>query len=97
MSKKYLTLTKEDYTEALENNICTIVFEKLNGELREMQATLIPDLLPTTEKELTEEKLDRPRRKQSTASLAVYDLVSGVWRSFRLGSVLVFKKLKRPE
>ena len=66
----------------LKNNIATIVFEKVNGDLRKMRCTLKESMLP----KYTSEKSDK-ERKTSEHTLAVYDVDEEGWRSFRLNSI----------
>jgi hypothetical protein len=61
-----------------------VKFTKLNGDERIMTCTLNPELLPPVEiKEVT----DKPERKKSDTSIAVYDLTAKAWRSFVTKSV----------
>jgi hypothetical protein len=66
----------------LKNNVATIVFEKVNGDLRKMKCTLKESMLP----KYTSEKSDK-ERKVPEHTLAVYDLDEEGWRSFRLNSI----------
>lgn len=62
-----------------------VYFTKINGEKREMRCTLRPDLLPPTYvNEQTEEKKFHEENREV---IAVWDLVKGGWRSFRVDSV----------
>jgi AAA+ ATPase superfamily predicted ATPase len=93
MRKKYLELTKEDYIKALKHGISRVVFEKVNGDIREMFATLDESLIPKTEKELAEEKLDLPKRKSNDNVVSVFDMQAQSWRAFRILNVIGFNKL----
>lgn len=68
--------------EHLKNGVVTVVFEKLDGSLREMRCTLKPESLP----QLLQES-ETPRRAVNDDVMAVWDLDNGGWRSFRLDSV----------
>lgn len=68
----------------LANNICTISFTKVNGELREMPCTLRKDLLPPAP---VTESTDKAERKRSDNSLSVWCVDANGWRSFRYDSV----------
>ena len=60
----------------------TVTFTKKDGSERIMECTLSPDLIPekTTVTETS-------TRKQSTTSIAAYDLQAKGWRSFILKNV----------
>lgn len=62
----------------------TVVFEKTDGSLRTMKATLFPELIPTVPES------NNPR-KQSEAAIRVFDLDKKEWRSFRFDSVKEIK------
>jgi len=69
---------KQDLTD----NIVTVVFEKIDGSLREMRCTLKSEYLPP---QLLLE--DKPQRAQSDSTLSVWDIDNGGWRSFRIDSI----------
>ena len=71
-----------NYIDELKNNICTVVFTKVNGEARRMRCTLQENLLPAKETEST--------RKQNDDVVSVWDLENEGWRSFRKDSVVDF-------
>ena len=77
------------YLNNLHNNICFVQFTKMDGTLRGMRCTLRPDMLPT-QTDLEE----HTQRKQTTESIAVWDLEVKGWRSFRNDSVIDFKVLE---
>jgi hypothetical protein len=60
----------------------TITFTKKDGTERVMNCTLRSDMLPAVEI-----KEDKTPRKQSTSSIAVYDLDAQGWRSFTVNAV----------
>ncbi len=68
--------------ETLEGNVVTVTFEKVDGTLREMRCTLLPEYLP---KMLTEEGSEtQVNRIRDPNILSVWDIDSGGWRSIRL-------------
>ena len=69
--------------ELLKSNIVDVVFRKLNGEKRELKCTLFPSYLPVTDGPIKESK-------ENDTSLAVWDLESNGWRSFRYDSVISY-------
>lgn len=78
---------KSEIIESLKNNICKVVFTKVNGEERVMSCTLNESILPIVVKEIEEKA---PREKTQDA-LAVWDTDKGAWRSFRWDSLKEFK------
>ena len=66
----------------LDTTVVNVTFIKKDGATRIMKCTLKPELLP--EVVLNEEKI--PRR-QSSSTMAVYDLDADGWRSFTLTSI----------
>ena len=71
--------------QTLENGVHTVVFTKLNGEVRELYCTLDTQELPVSDKELLTENTTK---KQNDEALAVWDLDKKAWRAFRLDSII---------
>lgn len=80
---------RTSYLSSLYNNICFVNFTKMDGTLRGMRCTLRSDMLPP-QTDLEE----HTQRKQTTESIAVWDLEVKGWRSFRTDSVIDFKVLE---
>ena len=80
---------RTSYLNSLYNNICFVNFTKMDGTLRGMRCTLRSDMLPA-QTDLEE----HTQRKQTTESVAVWDLEVKGWRSFRTDSVIEFKVLE---
>ena len=80
---------RTSYLNSLYNNICFVNFTKMDGTLRGMRCTLRSDMLPP-QTDLEE----HTQRKQTTESIAVWDLEVKGWRSFRTDSVIEFKVLE---
>jgi hypothetical protein len=68
--------------ELLKNNVATVTFTKKDGTQRVMKCTLKPDLLPA---QVVNE--DKPAKKKSETSIAVFDLEIRAWRSISYDSV----------
>ena len=62
----------------LRTNVVKISFNKVDGTERTMNCTLMPELLPPV---VVSE--DKKERKESTSSIAVFDVDLKEWRSFR--------------
>ena len=73
-------MNRAELKSTLQNEIATVTFEKADGTLREMRCTLKSSFLP-------EQKEDRKERAENEATLAVWDIDNGGWRSFRMDSI----------
>ena len=71
----------EEVKAGLESTKATVVFQKVDGTLREMHCTLKPEYLPPLEGGHVSKPLN-------DEVLAVWDLDKNGWRSFRLDSVV---------
>ena len=71
----------EEVKAGLESTNATVIFQKVDGSLREMHCTLQPQFLPPLEEGHKSKPVD-------TDVLAVWDLDKNGWRSFRLDSVI---------
>jgi len=80
-------MTKVEMKEALVKGVCTVVFQKLNGEERTMKCTLDPKVLPTPVS--SDEEVNRNRAPNEEVQV-VWDVESNGWRSFRVDSVKEF-------
>ena len=69
----------------MQTEIVNLTFRKTDGTLRNMRCTLLPKFLPEAIVS------DKPKRKVSEESLAVFDLEKNEWRSFRYDSVTEIK------
>ena len=76
-------MTKNEMKQALAEKVCTVVFQKLNGEERIMECTTNIEMMPENA---------RPRSSISGREdvIAAYDVRSAGWRSFRIDSVKEF-------
>jgi hypothetical protein len=83
-------LTREQVKEMLRSGEVTIEFEKADGSMRNMRATLscsiIPEVPPATNR----------TRKPNDDVLAVYDVQVGGWRSFRWNNLRLVGKEELP-
>ena len=76
---------RDQLLKDLRENVMAVYFTKVNGDKREMRCTLMPSLLPPNYmKEETEEKKFHDENKDV---LAVWDVMKGGWRSFRIDSI----------
>ncbi|MBT6472547.1 MAG: DUF2693 domain-containing protein [Candidatus Marinimicrobia bacterium] len=78
-----------DYRNLLKSNICEVTFTKVDGYTRVMTCTLQAEAIPEDKK-----PKGTSTRKMSDETIAVYDIITEDWRSFRIDSVTEFKVLK---
>lgn len=78
--------TKSVLPELLKTCVVTVTFTKKDGTERVMKCTLRPDLLPP---QVVNE--DKPAKKKSETSIAVYDLEINAWRSITYDTVSIIQ------
>ena len=71
--------------ELLQNGTVSIVFEKADGTIREMNCTLNPTEMPP--QLLTEQQNAAKVRNENPDLLAVWDVDANGWRSFHVSKV----------
>lgn len=77
-------LDQYNLKEVLTNGVATVIFEKIDGSLREMRCTMNPALMPQ-QLQLLREEGDKRTAPEGLA--VVWDLDLGEWRSFRIDRV----------
>jgi hypothetical protein len=70
--------TREELNNALSNNIVRVTFNKVNGEQRIMDCTLMEGVLPPTK---------GVGKKENDEVMSVWDTGKQDWRSFRVSNV----------
>ena len=73
-------MNKQELKERLGVGVVKITFEKADGTLREMNATLDPQVLPTPV--ASDEEINRNRAPNEEVQV-VWDIDAQGWRSFR--------------
>jgi len=68
----------------LNKQTVEVTFTKVNGDIRVMECTLDPNVLP---KVVVNEDAPKREKKRSDTSLAVYDVKAEGWRSFIIKNV----------
>jgi len=76
---------KYDLKETLRDGVFTVVFEKVDGTMREMECTLNPTFMPP--QLLTEQQESAKIRNENDDVLAVWDTQAKGWRSFHVSKV----------
>lgn len=79
---------KEFLKHTLKKQVCEVTFTKVNGDIRVMDCTLDPSVLPAP---VVKESSDKPARKSPENSLAVFDTNANGWRSFIIKNVQAVK------
>lgn len=81
--------SREEMINELKNGIVFVVFEKSDGTMRAMRATLKSDLLPQRPPAPEGEPARAPR-KTNEAVIAVFDMEKNEFRSFRIDRIQSF-------
>ena len=88
-------MTKDEIKSIQKEGIHTVVFTKVNGERREMPATLDPTLIisvPKVHQTNTDNPIDFPKtRKENDAVVSVWCVDKAEWRSFRIDNLIEIK------
>jgi len=79
---------RQDIKKLLHERVLTVLFTKKDGTKRAMLCTLLPEHLPAVDKQHGDEA--KPAKKQSKESIAVWDVESKAWRSFRVDSIVSY-------
>ena len=74
-------LTREYMISELQKRVCRVIFTKVNGEERDMQCTLIEDVLPP---------MKGDQRQKSEDVIRAFDTLKGEFRAFRVENVISF-------
>jgi hypothetical protein len=82
------TSTKEELKSILLDHVAMVKFTKTDGTEREMRCTLISHYIPQT---VSEETIKKSTKSENPDVLAVWDVDSDGWRSFKLDSILSVK------
>lgn len=79
------TYDRDTLLQDLRKNVVAVYFTKVNGEKREMRCTLMPSLLPPNY--INEQAEEQDFHDKNPSVLAVWDVMKGGWRSFRIDSI----------
>lgn len=74
-----------EFADALSENVYTIEFEKVDGEIRRMVCTRMGDKILQAEKESI--KKNTRVIDENTTAVPVYDIELSQWRSIRPSSI----------
>lgn len=84
---------RAEYSKALREGECNIVFVKMDNTQRTMRATLNSEMIDKMA--LPSSHSNRSSKKQDNNVIAVVDLDLGEWRTFRIDRVITFERVKR--
>ncbi len=80
-------MTRNEMIEHLQAQVCRVVFKKINGEERNMECTLMENVLPKATKDpLSQKKV----RAVNEAVIVAWDVNKDDFRSFRVENVVSF-------
>lgn len=74
-------LTRDYMIAELQKRVCRVIFKKVDGEERDMQCTLIEDVLPP---------MKGTERQKNQEVIRAFDTLKGEFRSFRVENVISF-------
>lgn len=73
---------KEQLLEMLSNNIYVVKFKKLNGDIRELNCTMLEEFLPEV----------KNKKKSDKNLITVWDIDQNSWKSFHYKRIIEIKK-----
>ena len=85
-------LNKYELKEVLQNSVVTVVFTKVDGTERVMNCTLIPEYIPQVVAEKQQLLTESLPKVENPNTIAVWDVDSNGWRSFRIDSIKTVSK-----
>jgi len=77
-------MTRDEMINELREKNCRVIFKKVNGDERDMQCTLINDVLPLR---VSDPKKQRPVNENT---IVAFDINKEAYRSFRVENVISF-------
>ena len=83
--------SKEEIRDHLRIGVLEVKFTKSDGTVREMNCTLAPHYLPVYEG--TDNPQPKRKKDPNSDSISVWDIDKNGWRSFKLSSIIEWKKL----
>jgi hypothetical protein len=86
MTEEETAAARSSYNQFLKDHVASVTFRKVNGEMREMRCTLMPQYIPETVN--ADPKSEKRVREAADTVVVAYDLDKNDWRSFRVDSVV---------
>jgi hypothetical protein len=85
--KENIMIDKYELKEVLQNSVVTVIFTKVDGTERKMNCTLLPEYIPQVVAEKQQLLTESLPKAENPNTIAVWDIESNGWRSFRLDSI----------
>lgn len=88
--QKYINITEADLRSTLREGVHHLTFEKANGTLRDINATLDFQFIPEDKRpveEATESFKKREQTKRDRGLLSAFDVDVGEWRSINTNKI----------
>ena len=82
-----MNMTKVQLKALLQEKVCTVTFDKVNGDERVMECTLDSAILPQEQDRLLSSNPRDAFSRDNDTVLSVWDLEKEGWRSFRIANV----------
>lgn len=76
-------MTREDMIIQLRERICRVIFNKINGEQRDMECTLMETNIP-------EDKRPKTNSEYNDSVIRAFDVNKQEFRSFKVENVISF-------
>lgn len=76
-------MTRDEMIDTLRENVCRVIFTKINGEERDMMCTLDTNTIP-------EEKRPKTGKEYSDSVIRAFDVNKQEFRSFKVENVVSF-------
>lgn len=86
MTEEEFKEAKSSYHTFLKDHVARVKFKKVNGTIRDMLCTLREDMIPAVVGEVTTSI--KRQHESNNEVVAVYDIESEGWRSFRIDSII---------
>jgi hypothetical protein len=83
--EEYIMFERETLHNMLTKNVVRVTFNKVNGEQRIMDCTLLEDVVPET----------KGNKKENSDVMNVWDVKKNDWRSFRVANVTDFELVNK--
>ena len=88
-----MQLDKKEVQASLRTQVAEIIFRKLNGEVRKLKGTLLPQYMPMRE-EYVPNQNEEIEFRDNPDIVSVWDIENSGWRTFRLDSVISMQRLE---
>lgn len=91
-----MSMTKEEVIAKLKDGLVSLEFEKVDGTIRPMVATLAEHVIPPRPPVNFDPNVQATKRTKNESALAVWDMDVAEWRSFRWDKLRWFDGVDLP-